>query len=40
MALSAIFGGVREEVTQGHSKLKSNESNVGNGGTRNLKAKE
>ena len=39
MALSATFRGVREEVTLGHSKLKSNESDVGNGATSNLKAK-
>ena len=39
MALSAIFGDVREEVTVGYRKLKSDESDVRNGGTCHLKAK-
>jgi hypothetical protein len=39
MALSAIFGGVREEVAEGYRKLKSDKSDVGKGGICNLKAK-
>ena len=36
MALSAIFGVVREEVAEGHRKLKSDKSDVGNGGTSHM----